>query len=96
MKETERYLSSMLKHFDGKESEANWEAREQTITRLREFVQSTNTPEEKSSIARWIRSYGDGIGQSVRKKKKKTIKYFSFLHDRRKLFFFITRKTKLA
>ncbi|KAG2226956.1 hypothetical protein INT45_006363 [Circinella minor] len=65
MKETERYLSSMLKHFDGKESEANWEAREQTIIRLREFVQSTNTPEEKNSLARWIRSYGDAIGQSV-------------------------------
>ncbi|KAI7860788.1 clasp N terminal-domain-containing protein [Circinella umbellata] len=65
MKETERYLSSMLKHFDGKETEANWEAREQTIIRLREIVQSTNIPEEKNSLGRLIRSYGDAIGQSV-------------------------------
>ncbi|KAI8145724.1 clasp N terminal-domain-containing protein [Fennellomyces sp. T-0311] len=65
MKETERYLSSMLKHFDGKESDTNWEAREQAIARLREIVHSANTSEEKASLARSMRSYGDAIGQSA-------------------------------
>ena len=66
MKETERYLASMLKHFDGKESDANWEAREQTIARMREIVHSANTPEEKASLARAMRTYGDAVGQSVK------------------------------
>ncbi|KAI9257161.1 clasp N terminal-domain-containing protein [Phascolomyces articulosus] len=65
MKETERYLTSMLKHFDGKESDTNWEVREQTINRLREIVQSTIIPEEKVNLARYIRSYGEAIGHSV-------------------------------
>ncbi|KAI9498591.1 hypothetical protein BDB00DRAFT_783732 [Zychaea mexicana] len=65
MKDTERYLSSMLKHFDGKESDTNWEAREQTIAHIREIVQTTNTPDEKQSLARLLRSYVDALTQSV-------------------------------
>ncbi|ORZ01778.1 clasp N terminal-domain-containing protein [Syncephalastrum racemosum] len=64
IKELERELASLAKAFAGKETEANWEAREKAILQLRALIQA-KSDEWRITLAKAIHDLTDAITKAI-------------------------------
>ncbi|KAI9322833.1 clasp N terminal-domain-containing protein [Dichotomocladium elegans] len=66
IKDFERALPGITKIFDGNESDCNWEARERTLTAIRDLIRlQASSIDWKDTLAKGVQTLSDGIARSV-------------------------------